>query len=137
MEITIPEQLAALSHPKRLELFRLLVRHYPEAVAAGEIAKTLSLKANTASVYLTTLRRAGLIRQTRIATSLHYSAQMDTIRALFGGLMAECCQNRPDLCLPGVELERRLGVTSTHPDLGPFGAAQQDSGFQQYNLQQE
>lgn len=57
MEITIPKQLAALSHPKQLELFRLLVRHYPNAVAAGQIAKALSLRANTATVCLTTLKQ--------------------------------------------------------------------------------
>ena len=34
MDIYI-DQLAALAHPQRLALFRLLVRRYPQAVAAG------------------------------------------------------------------------------------------------------
>lgn len=102
MEITTPEQLAALSHPKRLSLFRLLVRRYPGSVPAGQIAEALDLKANTASVYLATLRKVGLIDQQRAGTSLHYSANLPQIRALFGDLMSGCCQNRPDLCLPDV-----------------------------------
>jgi len=103
METTIPEQLAALSHPKRLDLFRLLMRRYPDSVAAGQIAGALGLKANTTSAYLATLRQAGLIEQNRVATSLHYSTNLPQIRGLFGGLMADCCQNRPDLCLPSFD----------------------------------
>jgi len=99
----IPEQLAALSHPKRLDLFRLLMRRYPDSVAAGQIAEALGLKANTASVYLAALRQAGLIGQERVGTSLHYSANLANIRALFGGLMSDCCQNRPDLCLQDLD----------------------------------
>ena len=100
MEISIPDQLAALAHAKRLDLFRLLIRHYPSAMAAGQIARDMGLKPNTTSSYLATLRQAGLIRQNRVATSLQYSADMNNIRALLGGLMSDCCQNRPDLCLP-------------------------------------
>ena len=107
MEITIPEQLSALAHPKRLDLFRLLIRHYPSPMAAGEIARTLSLKANTASSYLTALHRAGLIHRHRVATSVQYSAKMGNIRALLAGLMSECCQSRPDLCQPPGEAGQR------------------------------
>jgi len=110
METKIPQQLAALSHPKRLNLFRLLMRRYPGSVAAGEIAKTLGLKANTASAYLATLRQAGLIEQQRVATSLHYSANLPQIRALFGGLIADCCQNRPDLCLPTFDVGETVSL---------------------------
>jgi len=84
----IPNQLAALSHPKRLDLFRLLMRRYPGSVAAGQIAAALGLKANTASAYLATLRQAGLIDQQRIGTSLYYCANLPQIRTLFGGLMS-------------------------------------------------
>lgn len=100
MEIEVTDQLSALSHPKRLDLFRLLMRRYPDAVPAGEIAAALELKPNTASTYLNALRQAGLIGQARAGTSLHYTIQMDAVRGLFGTLLTDCCRNRPDLCLP-------------------------------------
>ena len=100
MEIIIPKQLGVLSHPKRLDLFRLLMRRYPNSVPAGQIAQALDLKSNTASVYLSALKQVGLIEQTRVGTSLQYTANLSQIRALFSGLMVDCCQNRPDLCLP-------------------------------------
>lgn len=70
MKIHIAEQLAALSHPKRLDLFRLLMRRYPGAVPAEQIATALELKANAASTYLSALQQAGLIEQHRVGTSL-------------------------------------------------------------------
>ena len=100
METQISEQLGALSHPKRLDLFRLLMRRYPDSVPAGQIAKALDLKANTASVYLSALKQAGLIKQARVGTSLQYTINMPQLRGLFSGLLVNCCQNRPDLCLP-------------------------------------
>ncbi len=99
MEILIHDRLGALAHPKRLDLFQLLMRRYPDSVPAGEIAAALSLKPNTASAYLNALKSAELISQTRNGTSLHYSANLPAVRGLFDELLGNCCQNRPDLCL--------------------------------------
>ena len=93
-------RLAALGHPQRMEVFRLLVRRYPDAVPAGEIAGALSLKANTLSVYLSTLMAAGLIRQERRGTSLRYRPDMTGARELVSYLFKDCCRGRPDLCPP-------------------------------------
>lgn len=99
MEIEIHDRLGALAHPKRLDLFRLLMRRYPDSVPAGQIAEALALKPNTTSTYLGALKAAGLIEQTRAGTSLQYTANLSAVRGLFTGLLGECCQNRPDLCL--------------------------------------
>ena len=98
MEKELVTQLNALAHANRLDLFRLLVRRYPAGVPAGEIATALDFKPNTASAYLATLKQADLIRQERQGTSLIYSANLDGVRGLFGGLLTGCCQNRPDIC---------------------------------------
>lgn len=116
MEIDITNQLSALAHPKRLALFRLLMRRYPHGVPAGEIASALGLKANTASSYLSVLTQVGLISQTRAGTTLRYRANVTTLRGLFGTLLEDCCQNRPDICLqstphiPSPSIERPLNV---------------------------
>lgn len=100
MESKSTEQLSTLGHPQRLAVFRLLVRRYPDAVAAGEIARALDLKPSTLSVYLSALRGAGLIAQTRRGTSLLYRADMEGAGALVSFLFADCCRGRPDLCPP-------------------------------------
>ncbi|MEW2913529.1 helix-turn-helix domain-containing protein [Leisingera sp. JC11] len=100
MEIELSDKLAALAHPNRLALFRLLMRRYPDGVPAGEIAQALDYKANTASAYLSALKQAGLITQQRTGTSLMYAADLQGLRGMFDGLLTGCCQNRPDICSP-------------------------------------
>lgn len=103
MEIELTTQLAALAHPRRLDLFRLLMRRYPDAVSAGDLSLALGLKPSTTSVYLATLRQAGVIEQSRVGTSLLYKAGLPGLRGMFDGLLTGCCQNRADLCtLPAV-----------------------------------
>ncbi len=98
MEIDAIKQFSALSHPQRLALFRLLVRRCPDEVPAGEIARILSLKPNTASVYLAALHEAGLVVQRRHGTSLLYSANLQNAEALTDYLFRDCCRSRPALC---------------------------------------
>ena len=100
MEKVILDQLTTLGHPQRLALFRLLMRRYPDALAAGEIATALDLPASTLSAYLSRLMRAGLITQDRHATSLHYRIDMTAVQRAFQYLSHDCCNDRPILCPP-------------------------------------
>ena len=100
MESLLSDQFNTLGHPRRLALFRLLMRRYPDALPAGEIARVLDLKPNTASVYLSALKDARLIAARREGTSLLYAIDMEGTRALTQGLFDDCCRGRPDLCLP-------------------------------------
>jgi ArsR family transcriptional regulator, arsenate/arsenite/antimonite-responsive transcriptional repressor / arsenate reductase (thioredoxin) len=95
------DQLASLAHPSRLAVFRLLMRRFPARVAAGEISVALSHKPNTTSAYLSNLRQAGLITQSRQGNSLLYCANLEGLRGMFDMLLTGCCQNRPDICMPG------------------------------------
>ncbi|MBU1539748.1 MAG: metalloregulator ArsR/SmtB family transcription factor [Alphaproteobacteria bacterium] len=92
--------LAALAQPTRLETFRLLVRHEPQGLAAGEIASRLAVPANTLSAHLGLLSRAGLITAERRSRSIIYRADLDRLRELVVFLLNDCCQGRADLCEP-------------------------------------
>ena len=52
--------LAALAQSTRLDVFRLLVKHEPDGLPAGEIARELAVPHNTMSSHLGILSRAGL-----------------------------------------------------------------------------
>ena len=93
-------QLGALGHPQRLAVFRLLMRHFPEPMAAGDIAAAMDVKPSTLSVYLTALRQSGLITQERSGTSLLYRADLDGAERLVGYLFEDCCRGRPQICAP-------------------------------------
>lgn len=89
-------QLAALAHPHRLAIFRLLARRYPARLPAGEIGAALTLRPSTLSAYLSALQGAGLIVHERRGTSLLYSIALEGPEALLRFLLHDCCRARPD-----------------------------------------
>ena len=56
--------LSALAQPTRLQAFRLLVRHAPEGLPAGQIASVLEIPQNTLSTHLAILLHTGLLGST-------------------------------------------------------------------------
>ena len=90
--------LAALGQPSRLAIFRLLMRHEPNGLAAGAIAEAIGCPHNTLSTHLAILARAGLVRGTRDGRSITYRADVEGMRALVGFLVTDCCEGHPELC---------------------------------------
>lgn len=92
--------LAALAQSTRLECFRLLVRHEPEGLPAGELARALNVPANTLSAHLAILSHAGLVAGEREGRSIVYRANLERMRALTLFLLKDCCGGRAELCAP-------------------------------------
>lgn len=92
--------LGALAQGTRLDVFRLLVRHEPHGLAAGEIARRLDVPQNTMSAHLGVLARAGLVRAERRSRSINYRADLDGLRALMLFLVNDCCAGSAELCTP-------------------------------------
>lgn len=74
--------LAALAQNTRPETLRLLVRHEPDGIPAGELARLLDVPQNTMSAHLATLCRAGLVKSERQSRSIIYRADLDGLRDL-------------------------------------------------------
>ena len=91
---------AALSQPTRLAVFRLLMQHEPDGLAAGDIARQLVVPQNTKSSHLAVLARAGLIAAERNGRSIAYRAELQRVREITTFLVRDCCDGRPDLCEP-------------------------------------
>lgn len=102
-----PEQailaLAALAQSTRLDVFRLLVRHEPEGLPAGDIAKALAVPQNTMSAHLSVLSRAGLVTARRISRSIVYRADLARFQAVMLFMLNDCCEGRPEVCAPLIE----------------------------------
>lgn len=104
MDITAATRaLAALSQTSRLEAFRLLVKSGADGVAAGKIAEILNIPHNTLSTHLATLVNAGLAVSRRESRSIIYRVDFDGTRELLSFLVEDCCQGRPEACLPALE----------------------------------
>ncbi len=94
--------LAALSQPTRLEAFRQLVRHEPEGLSAGDVARQLGVPHNTMSAHLATLQRAGLVISRRQSRSMIYRARLESLNETLDFLVQDCCAGDPQRCAPDV-----------------------------------
>jgi ArsR family transcriptional regulator len=101
--------LAALAQPTRLDVFRLLVKHEPDGLAAGDVAKALAVPQNTMSAHLAILARADLVTSERKSRSIIYRANLAAFQTLTSFMVEDCCGGRADLCAP---------VTSCKPARG-------------------
>lgn len=90
--------LSALAQATRMQVFRLLVRHEPRGLPAGEIAQMLEVPQNTLSTHLATLTRAGLLSAQRQSRQIIYRADLAGMNALVAYLFEDCCAG--ELCLP-------------------------------------
>jgi ArsR family transcriptional regulator len=95
--------LAALAQSTRIDVFRLLAKHEPEGLAAGDIAKALAVPQNTMSSHLSILSRAGLVSAQRFSRSIVYRANLTHLQAVVLFMLRDCCDGRPEICAPLIE----------------------------------
>ncbi|MFV1968353.1 MAG: ArsR/SmtB family transcription factor [Pirellulaceae bacterium] len=93
--------LSALAQESRLRVFRLLVKQGPGGMRAGTIAAELDIPPATLSFHLKELVHAGLIESRREGRSIIYGLNAPAVRGLMAFLTEDCCQGRPELCVPG------------------------------------
>ncbi|MCX7341919.1 MAG: metalloregulator ArsR/SmtB family transcription factor [Hyphomicrobiales bacterium] len=82
-------QLQALAQPSRLAAMRVLARHRPFGLPAGDIARLVAVPHNTMSTHLATLEDAGLVRSRREGRSIIYAAEPNACALLAGQLTAD------------------------------------------------
>jgi ArsR family transcriptional regulator, arsenate/arsenite/antimonite-responsive transcriptional repressor len=92
--------LAALAQSTRLDVFKLLVKHEPDGLAAGDIAEALAVPQNTMSAHLAILARAGLVASERKSRSIVYRANLVRLQDLTSFMVEDCCGGHAGLCAP-------------------------------------
>lgn len=111
------DAFAALGHPGRLTVFRLLMRFAPQGVRPTEIAEALGLKQNTLSHHLADLTASRLVGVERQGRSLFYSVDLDTTEALIGYLALDVGRGRPDLISPLISARKDAAMRDTDFDV--------------------
>ncbi|HSN24166.1 MAG TPA: helix-turn-helix domain-containing protein [Methylomicrobium sp.] len=96
----------SLSSGIRLDVFRLLVKHAPTGLVAGEIAAELALPPTNLSFHLKAMTHAGLVNVTQEGRYQRYRANLTVMQALIDYLTAECCTAHPELCFDAGEVSR-------------------------------
>jgi len=95
--------MSALAQPTRLEVFTHLARARPDGLTAGALADRVGTPANTMSVHLAILSRAGLVSSVKSGRNVTYKAEPDAVRDLALFLMHDCCLGCADITDPKPE----------------------------------
>jgi ArsR family transcriptional regulator len=114
---------AALAQEHRLRVFRLLVRHAPHGLPAGQIAVQVGVPASTMSTHLAQLERVGLLRSWREQRRILYAVDTEGIRQVVTFLTEECCGGRPELCGYGTTADACQGQDTACERPTAHGAA--------------
>ncbi|MEO7068837.1 MAG: metalloregulator ArsR/SmtB family transcription factor [Rhodanobacter sp.] len=92
--------LSALAQQSRLAVYRLLLEHAPDGLAASAIAEKLGLANATLSFHLKELVHAGLITNRQEGRFIYYSPIIETMTALVSYLTENCCSASDQSCEP-------------------------------------
>jgi len=98
---------SALAQSTRLDVFRLLVTHEPQGLAAGEIARALAVPQNTMSSHLAILARAGLVISERRGRSIIYRAGLAHLGGVVEFLLQDCCAGQAGLCVSPMAIRKK------------------------------
>lgn len=89
--------LAALAHPVRLDVFRVLVQAGPDGITPTALAERVQpeLKQSTLATHLKELVSAGLVANERAGRNVVYRADYDRMGGVIGFLTENCCAGAP------------------------------------------
>ncbi len=93
--------LTALSHEKRLDLYRLVMQRGPQGWPAGVLAEKLDVAPPILSFHAKTLVHAGLIESRTEGRNKLYTANFAAMTTLVEFLSAECCSQADAGCATG------------------------------------
>jgi ArsR family transcriptional regulator len=87
-----------LASDVRLDIFKLLVKHAPEGLFAGEIAQKLDIAPNNLSFHLKALTHSGLAALEKEGRFIRYKANTELMFNIVEYLTAECCSASSHSC---------------------------------------
>ena len=88
----------ALTSEARLCIFRLLVKHAPDGLVAGELSRLTEIPKTNLSFHLKTLVHSGLASMEREGRNTRYRANIPLMLETISYLTAECCSGHPEQC---------------------------------------
>jgi len=90
--------LSALAQESRLAVYRLLIEHAPDGLAASVIAEKLGLANATLSFHLKELSHAGLVTSQQSGRFIYYAPVIEAMNDLIGYLTDHCCSQTDGSC---------------------------------------
>jgi len=122
----IAKKIAALAHPARLSIVRMLVRAGPKGLPAGKLGEPLGIASNALTFHLQKLAHVGMVSSRRNGKFVIYSAEFNDLLDLVDYIMGACCTDTPEKCGPRCPPGGRGLVARATPDNPPSIGEQDD-----------
>ena len=91
-DIKAASAFAALGHPARVAILRLLVQAGDQGLNVSTMRDHLKIPATTFGHHLKAMVEAGVVQQSRLGRTLFSVAHYAAIRDLVAFLMEDCCR---------------------------------------------
>lgn len=91
-DVSAANTFAALGHPNRVAILRLLVQAGSAGLSVSHMREHLNVPATTFGHHLKAMAEAGLVKQTRRGRALISVANYAAIQSLIEFLMEDCCR---------------------------------------------
>ncbi len=88
---TIASALKELGHPKRLSIYKLLVKSGLEGMPVGSLKEALDIPGSTLNHHISSLMSVGLVKQVRQGRTLICISQYEVLEDIIEFLQDECC----------------------------------------------
>ena len=83
---------------ERLGIFKLLVKHAPEGLVAGELSRLTGIPKSNLSFHLKAIASSGLVSMEREGRNTRYRASIPLMLEVIAYLTDECCSANPEYC---------------------------------------
>ena len=87
----VANALKEMGHPKRLQIYMMLVRAGHEGLPVGSLKEALGIPGSTLNHHLSALISVGLVKQVRDGRTLYCISQYDVLEDIIEFLQNECC----------------------------------------------
>ena len=94
------KKLAALAHPARIAIMRMLVGSGPAGLSAGKLGETLDIAASALTFHLQKLAQVDLVSSQRRGQFIVYSTEFSNLLKLVDDLVGACCADSLEKCDP-------------------------------------
>ena len=112
------KKLAALAHPARIAIMRILVRSGPAGLSAGKLGEALDIAASALTFHLQKLAQVELVSSERRGQFIVYSTEFSNLLNLVDELVGSCCADSLEKCdpeCPSIEIGPKSTMyTSAH-----------------------
>ena len=96
---TAIDALKMLTHPARMEIFRLLLANEPESMTMADLEQRIASRHTRLTIHLSLMTEAGLVCSSIARSQRRFRACAHVLPDLVNFMSSGCCGRNPERCI--------------------------------------